>query len=175
MDQKELKKYLGYCRAVARSYSRKVDPSVFTYEDLYSAAEEGLALAIAKRNPASEGFSAYTWQYIKGYVRVALRKRMQDQSRCYTTLDDDSQQINFVDSIAVDATQDETVDYRNLLAGIKRQIDNLPRAERDYAILTLVEGYNGSETAQRLGISTQRIAQIRKTVINKLKKWNRAA
>lgn len=174
MNQSELKKYLGYCRVNARRYSHQY-PDLFSYEDLYSAAEEGLALAISKYSADKGCFPKYVWEYIKGYVQVAIRKRLQDESRSYTSTNDDQETVNMVELAAVDATQESDADYRSMMLDIKRQIEKLPRAERDYAILTLVEGCNGVEVAERMGVSDQRVAQLKRVVVEKLRKWNKAA
>jgi RNA polymerase sigma factor (sigma-70 family) len=173
MDQKELKKYLGYVRVQARNFSRAY-PDLFTFEDLYSAGEEGLALAINKYDPSKGHFPRYVWLYIKGYIQVAVRKRLQDKSRSVTLRDEDGDTTNAVELAGVDASQDEDISYREMMLDIRRQIDKLPSSERDYAVLTL-DGWNGSEVAERMGVSDQRVAQLRKVVVEKLQKWNKAA
>lgn len=173
MDQKELKKYLGYVRVQARSFSRSY-PDLFTFEDLYSAGEEGLALAINKYDVTKGCFSRYVWLYIKGYIQVSIRKRLQDKSRSITLATEDGETTNAVELAGVSASQDEDIAYREMMLDIRRQIDKLPAAERDYAVLTL-EGLNGAEVAEHLHVTPQRVAQLRKVVVEKLQRWNKAA
>lgn len=174
MNQSELKKYLGYCRVNARRYSHQY-PDLLSYEDLYSAAEEGLALAINKYSVDKGCFPKYVWEYIKGYVQNAVRSRLQDESRSYTSTNDDQETVNMVELAAVDATQEADTDYRAMMTDIKRQIGRLQKSERDYAILTLIEGCNGNEAAERMGVSVQRVAQLKKAVVEKLQRWNKVA
>jgi DNA-directed RNA polymerase specialized sigma24 family protein len=62
-----------------------------------------------------------------------------------------------------------------MMLDIQRQIERLPRAERDYVVLTLIEGCNGAEAAERMGVSYQMVSDLKIAVIRKLRKWNRVA
>jgi RNA polymerase sigma factor (sigma-70 family) len=167
MDEKELNKYLGYCRTVACHYWRHVS-DILTFEDLYGAAEEGLAYALKKHKPDTGDLQSYLWKYIRGYVQMSVRKRLQDKSRCYGRMNNVDR--NCVPS--VEATQEQDTDQALLLMEIRRQASRLTGNERRYLELTLA-GYSTHDIVAQLGVSDQWVSQIKKTVITKLRKWNR--
>jgi RNA polymerase sigma factor (sigma-70 family) len=164
MEQKDINKYIGYCRAVARSAWRRYG-DLFSYDELFSAAQEGLAEAINRYDPDRAGFPRYVWEYISGFTHNAVRVRLRDRSR---TASDDSA----LDLVTVSATQQESSEYRQMMSAIKAQIETLPDNERDYAVLVL-DGCNDTQAAHLMGVTRQRVGQLRQMVITKLRRWGK--
>lgn len=174
MEKQELNKYLSYCRIISRSVWR-LHSDLFSQDDLYSAAEEGLAVGLSRYNPEAGNVNKFLWEYIRGYVNNEVRKRLQDQSRCASQYESESNDDSVspelrsapIEAFGCDATQDDDTHLRDLLTSIKVQIDKMSPNERNYAVLTLA-GYNGNEIAEEMNVTPQYVCQLRRKVISTL-------
>lgn len=166
MNQSELKKYQGYCNALARHYCNRFH-GAFDFEDLQSVAYEGLCLALTKLDE-KQSFQRYIWLTIKGTLQKYIRDSFTPQ--VYTTaIDNDGEETDILDTLPSESDFAEESANRHLLENIKRQIERMPKKQRRYGLLMLA-GYCQTEAARELNVSKEAVGQTHKIVVGKLRK-----
>lgn len=165
---------------IATEFSRK---TVLPYEDMVQAGCEGLARASVTWNPEKGTFSTYAVWWIRQRILNELRKapvihltkgqydnRLRgeaiDNPMCFSleAVSDDE------DRFGEDGFEKEVID-RCLSEEVAASIRKLP--ERWQAVIRMTSGigcrrFSQRETGTRLGISGQRVDQIRKKAIGML-------
>ena len=187
LTEKETKKLCGYAEKLAKRYARKLSARI-TYDDLVSVGYEAIARAsIRHEELASAGYEAiakaavkhegrinlrYFWVAIRNAILREIQKLSSDKS-WIVDAHDEHETVNIVETLA-DENQDieDEVCLRTLAINVRRQIDKLPKAERDYAVAVLIEGCTTAEVAEKRNYSRQRVSQLKKVVTQKLKTWN---
>ncbi len=164
------KKYFGYAAKLSRKYLRSSSYRV-TYDDLLSAGIEGLAFALSHYNADYKKPDRYFYKCILGYILREVEKAYKDP----TTLAFEDSDESVIESFADDRDLQDDTSLRLLAADVRKQIAKLPRKERNYAVLALIEGCSAKEVRQKLSVTRQRVYQLEKTVTAKLMKWNRHA
>jgi RNA polymerase sigma factor (sigma-70 family) len=167
LTDQQLKRFSSYAEKLAKRYANKLSFRI-TYEDLLSAGYE----AIARCNHKNKGEPnpGYYWKAIKNSIMNEIRKLSNDKSWIVDTVE--NEQMNIVDTIADESDIEDEIALQALSIHVRRQIDKLKPAERDYAVLTLIEGCATKEIAKKRCYTRQRVSQLKKVVEQKLQRWN---
>ena len=162
----QLKRFCAYAEKLAKRYSNKLSFRI-TYDDLLSVGYE--AIARANKTNIGEPNPGYYWKAIKNSIMNEIRKLSNDKSWIVDTVEE---QTNIVDTIAGESDVEDEIALQALAIHVRRQIDKLKPAERDYAVLTLIEGCTTKEIAKKRCYTRQRVSQLKKVVEQKLQRWN---
>jgi RNA polymerase sigma factor (sigma-70 family) len=135
-------------------------------EEVYSAAVEGILLAIKRFDPSyGVKLSTYAYAYGKGYAYKEWKKwRRGDLSLDYEYEDEDGDRVSFEDLLRADEDVEERVSLEVLLEEAAETEE-----ERDI-ILLLREGYSFKEIAKRLKRSRTYIWQKVKSIRRRVEK-----
>ena len=133
-------------------------------EEVYSAAVEGILLAIKRYDPSyGVKLSTYAYEYGKGYAYKEWKKwRRGDLSLDYEYEDEDGERAKLEELLRADEDVEERVSLEVLL-------DEVAKTQEEREIVRLLaEGYSFKEIAKRLKRSRtyiwQKVKSLRKRV-----------
>lgn len=173
MNQSELKKYRGYVRTHVKN-------AMYTFRgqlditDLDAAAQTALCKAETTYDASKGAFSTHAWNTVRGAVRdevrLQLKCRKEIQHTADMSTDESEEQVNVADLVSVDSDVEDRI-YRSELAAIlQSQIEKLPPEEQQYCLLRFVKDQSEVQIGESMGLSRQRINQIRHATLYRLKK-----
>jgi RNA polymerase sigma factor (sigma-70 family) len=153
--------------AVRRCYP-DVRPGGPDYEDAVGVASLGLVHAARRFDPARSAFGTYAFLWCRAYLnrwwqdRARGGLRQADGSARISRLDSDDRRP-FRDSLPAPVTDpDALLDVEAVLAGLS------PKA-RATLTLTFLEGRSLAEAGRELGLTGERVRQIRRRVVGLLR------
>lgn len=190
--EKLIESCLRLCFSIAKNYWKDNNPE--TLKDLISSGNEGLLKALDKFDPSKDvKFSTYSAYWVLMYVRkhivedskvvkppISVRRKSKLQEVSADTSSNivyrEAQDYN---TICTDLTPAEAAEESDREAYNKVITENLLRflTYRERYILTHTYGLTDDppsslcSLAEKLGLSSERVRQIREVAISKLRNW----
>lgn len=172
MNQAELKKYQGYVRTHVKN-AMYIFRGQLNITDLDQAAQAALCKAETTHDASKGAFSTHAWNTIRGAVRDEVRLQLKCRKEIHSvnmSTDESDEQANVADLVSVDSDVEDRI-YRSELAAIlQSQIEKLPPEEQQYCLLRFVKDQSEVQIGESMGLSRQRINQIRHATLYRLKK-----
>jgi RNA polymerase sigma factor (sigma-70 family) len=170
-----MRRNLGLVGQVAFRFSRKL-PNGVDIDDLKSEGVIGLSQAIEKFNP-SKGFqfSTYAWHAIQRAIGRPAKLAAQvghgghvKTVSLFTPIGDSSSQKMLIGTLG--NGKEQPLDCGEMPVGFDQLIKTLPEREQKILSMSYQKGMTDKAIATDLGMSKQRVHQIRHLCLKSLKK-----
>jgi len=154
----------GAILTIAKHYFHLM-PTEADREDLVSAVAEGWSYGLSNNESDT---TTYPWRCAEGYAKNHIRKRMQSRQECLSGIEN-AEMEPFESAVERHESSMASIAMGHRLDEVLAVVATLPEVEREVIERRYLKGEKFRETAEAMGVSRQRVDQIEKRALRKLR------